>query len=388
MNDVAENNKNLKLTLLATALLSAMGGPILAPALPAIKESYYFIEHIEFLTKILIAISGIFAAIGAILFGWISDRFGRKKTLIISLVSWGVFGSSAMIPQPFWTLLLARACFGLSLGGLLVTNTTLIADFFDGNDRRKMMGMQSSVSSLGIILALISVGFLVGINWHFSFAIFLTAFLVLPFVLKYPETKIVRKKVKQPLSNKANLAVICYAGFIIMAAFNVIPTQIPYYVKILGVNQAYKTGILLSVLPISIMLTSRVYHLLSGYFGQWQFFTFSGVILFIGFLLLGFAQNITFLVLGISLIGFGTGTVVPHTNVILTKVIAPESRGRAMGLLTSIKFIGLAISPIAFQPLLANTSYQFTFKMAGLILFSAYLIISTIGILLNRKGDS
>jgi len=66
-------------------MFAAMGGPALAPALPAIKEACHEIPNIEFWTKSLVGISGLFAAMGAPLFGWLSDNWDRRKALILGL---------------------------------------------------------------------------------------------------------------------------------------------------------------------------------------------------------------------------------------------------------------------------------------------------------------
>lgn len=365
----------LKVVLLATAMFSVMGGPALAPALPSIKAAYPHINNIELWVKILVAISGLFAAIGAPLFGWISDRWGRKPALFIALLTWGVFGSSGMIPQPFWMLVVGRALLGFSLGGLLTANTAMIADSFSQNQRRQMMGLQTTCTSVGIMVALISCGLLTDFHWRSSFVIFLPAFAILPLIYRCPEPQRSQAKTNSKSKLPIGLFWLGLFGLFAMLTFNVIPTQLPFFVTTMNISSAAKVGMLLSLLPISSAIAGRFYARLARRTNPWAFFLMAAMLMLVGFYTISLMQNISGVIFGLILIGAGFGMTIPHINFVIAQVVPAESLGRSMGIVTSCKFLGLFLSPILFQPIIAISSYYTMLQTAGWIIFSIAVLV-------------
>lgn len=360
--------RTLQAVLLCTAMFSAMGGPALAPALPAIKATYSQIPHIEFWVKMLVAVSGLFATVGAPLFGWISDIYGRRQALILAIGLWAVAGASGMLPQPFWSLLAGRALLGFSLGGLLAANTAMIADRFERHQQRHMMGLQSSFSATGVILALIISGWLADLDWRLVFMIFLPGFALLPLAIRSTDaTAPAGPTAKAPVFSLA-MGLLCFFGFMASLAFNIIPTQLPFFMHAQGAESSARIGILMAVLPLSSAITGRVYAHLSHVFTMWNLFLFSGIFLLAGLWTVSYAADVPGMVAGLGLIGVGFGTAMPHSNISLAHVVPPEARGRAMGIMTACKFLGFSASPILLQPVLVQTGYSATFRIAGSIM--------------------
>jgi AAHS family 4-hydroxybenzoate transporter-like MFS transporter len=74
--------------------------------------------------------AGLFgAAIGAILFGPIADRIGRKPTLVSATALFGIFTCLTALASDCSTLLLYRSIAGLGLGGAIPCFITLAAEY-------------------------------------------------------------------------------------------------------------------------------------------------------------------------------------------------------------------------------------------------------------------
>ncbi|VEN60228.1 unnamed protein product, partial [Callosobruchus maculatus] len=58
--------------------------------------------------------------IGSIVFGEMSDRYGRKKTFFISLVTQLIFGILAAISPEYWTFTLSRMVVGATTSGVFL----------------------------------------------------------------------------------------------------------------------------------------------------------------------------------------------------------------------------------------------------------------------------
>ncbi|MGV4982365.1 MFS transporter [Streptomyces sp. NRAIS4] len=81
--------------------------------------------------------------------GSLSDRYGRKKSLLTGLVLFGLGSLAAAFSQTSGQLIAARA--GMGIGGALLMTTTLavIMQVFDDEERPKAIGLWGAVSSLG-----------------------------------------------------------------------------------------------------------------------------------------------------------------------------------------------------------------------------------------------
>ncbi|MET8994896.1 MFS transporter [Amycolatopsis sp. NPDC004169] len=81
--------------------------------------------------------------------GSLSDRYGRKRALVIGLLLFGFGSLAAAFSQTSGQLIAARA--GMGIGGALLLTTTLavVMQVFDGKELPKAIGLWSAVSSFG-----------------------------------------------------------------------------------------------------------------------------------------------------------------------------------------------------------------------------------------------
>jgi MFS family permease len=92
-------------------------------------------------------------ATGGILFGVISDRYGRVTAMVATLLSYTVFsGLSGFAHNPS-EFLLYRLLFGLGVGGMFGSATTLVAESVPARVRTLALGTMQAVSALGNMLA-------------------------------------------------------------------------------------------------------------------------------------------------------------------------------------------------------------------------------------------
>jgi MFS transporter, OFA family, oxalate/formate antiporter len=89
-----------------------------------------------------------FNSFGRLFWGWVSDRLGRKWTLLILLIIAGVSIPFAAIVQSYWILVLI-AVVGFAYGGFLGVFPSLTADYF---------GMKHQGMNYGMVLFGFGVG--------------------------------------------------------------------------------------------------------------------------------------------------------------------------------------------------------------------------------------
>ena len=145
-------------------------------------------------------------ASGGIIFGTMSDRLGRRTTMVITLLVYSLFtGVSGLATSPL-EFLAYRFLAGLGIGGMFGAATTLVAESVPGSFRSIALGVLQTLSALGNIIGSVlstqvqpgRAHSLFGVSgWRVLFFVgVLPALLIVPilFVLKEPEAWHLAKK--------------------------------------------------------------------------------------------------------------------------------------------------------------------------------------------------
>jgi MFS family permease len=94
-----------------------------------------------------------FSALGGIAFGVLSDRIGRARCLIWSIVIYSVASAGSATSTGLATLLFWRALIGIGLGAEWSTGAVLVAETWPAEHRAKAVGIMQSGWALGYMLA-------------------------------------------------------------------------------------------------------------------------------------------------------------------------------------------------------------------------------------------
>ncbi len=139
-------------------------------------------------------------ATGGIIFGMMSDRIGRVKTMIATLVIYSGFTGLSGLAHSWVDFTIYRFLVGLGVGGMFGAATTLVAESVPGAFRAVALGSLQALSAMGnIIGSLVSLWIPPGATGYFGayagwrvlfFVGILPALMVVPivFVLKEPES--------------------------------------------------------------------------------------------------------------------------------------------------------------------------------------------------------
>ena len=140
----------------------------------------------DFHTKVSAVAEAIFITlamrpVGAFLFGWMADRFGRRPTLMVDIIAYSVFelGSAFAPTLPFF--LVMRALFGIAMGGEWGVGAALAFETLPTEGRGFFSGLLQEGYVVGYLLAALVFGTLFSVvGWRGMFVIgALPAFLVI-----------------------------------------------------------------------------------------------------------------------------------------------------------------------------------------------------------------
>lgn len=162
--------------IMGIVLLNSIGFSVVLPLLPFLVGKYLASQQIVVGMSALMSVFAACSFVAAPIFGALSDRYGRKKILIISLlgsvVGYTLFG----IGGALWLLFLGRIIDGLTAGNIS-TLFAIVSDITEPNERAKWFGYIGAVMGIGKIGGPALGGLLGGIALGLPF--FVTATLLL-----------------------------------------------------------------------------------------------------------------------------------------------------------------------------------------------------------------
>lgn len=128
-----------ELTVMMASLmaLNALAIDAMLPAFPAMVEGLRIADanRIQYVISAFLAGTGI----GALIYGPLSDRFGRKPILLIATVGAAVFSLACSIAPTFEMLLAMRFAHGLLAAAMGVLVVSVIRDQFEGDAMARRM---------------------------------------------------------------------------------------------------------------------------------------------------------------------------------------------------------------------------------------------------------
>lgn len=161
--------------IIAIVLLNSIGLSIVLPLLPFMVGKYLPSRQVVVGMSALMSVFAACTFFAAPVFGALSDRYGRKNILIISLlgsvIGYILFG----IGGALWILFLGRIIDGLTAGNISIL-FAYISDSTEPQERTKWFGYVGAVMGIGKIGGPALGGLLGGIS--FSLPFFITAALI------------------------------------------------------------------------------------------------------------------------------------------------------------------------------------------------------------------
>lgn len=188
--DTLKFNRFHRQLLLVGSLICALAGynsQIIAYIVPlALKE--WQLTPLEAGTMISYGFLGLM--FGAAGFGMISDRMGRKKTILTVVVVLCVFNAAAALAPSFRIFCLLRFLSGLGIGGVVPLIVTLVGEFSPSAIRARLITVAGGSFTIGWALAGLFAMFLVpDFGWRSVLIIAIVPLFLLPFLHPYlPES--------------------------------------------------------------------------------------------------------------------------------------------------------------------------------------------------------
>lgn len=364
------------IALLMAASLTTMGNATISPALPGLERLFGEDPNAGMLVRLLVPAPSLSVAIFAPFAGLVADRHGRRWMLLAGVILFVIAGCAGLFLPDLPTIFASRLVLGLAVALIMTAQTALIGDYFTGDDRSALSGLQISARNFGGLVFISLAGWFAVISPRLPFAIYAVAAALLPLMWKV---------ITDPLRTTPNLGAkpeahsqgpsswgFVFALLVLLQAvtnmiFFVMPTQLSFFFAAAGYSSPVMTGSALGILMFSggslALLYGRV-HRATGYVGV---FALGYGAMALGFGLLAVAATPLTWFVAAAAIGAGYALVSPSFVTLALRLAPPRRRGLAGGVLTTSVFIGQFCSPLVSTPVIASYGYEGLFRSTALL---------------------
>jgi len=224
------NKAFVKSSILSISLLTVMASAAISPALAKIHQAFAGTDPT--MIKLVLTIPSLAIIPFSLLAGWLAVRMKKKNVLLLGLVIYFLGGVGGGFARSIEQLLVIRALFGIGAGLIIPLSTSLIADFFEGEERAKMMGYSGSVSHFGGVIFLLLSGWLACMSWRYAFSVYALALLIIIMVLLWlPEPQVKRPAGPAKSVLPAGIYICAVLGALVMVAFYAAPTNLAMFIE-------------------------------------------------------------------------------------------------------------------------------------------------------------
>ncbi len=364
------------------AFVGMLGYGIIIPITPFYAQSF---GASDFVVGLLIGSYALMQFIFAPLLGRLSDRYGRKPLLVLSLA--GTVGSLILfgLAHSLLLLFLGRILDGITGGNISIAQA-YVSDVTTDENRARGMGVIGAALGLGFIVGPAIGGFLSrGENYHLP--IFVAAGIAFVSMVMtaiwLPEPA---RAQRHPASQARTIDVtrlfrsfthprigrLLSITLLIGLAFTAFETTFALFADDrLGFGST-QTGYTLAYIGVVVaFVQGGLIRRLAHKYGEARLIVSGSIALGLGLLVLGFTQNIWELLLIGSLIALGEGVLTPSLSSLISLRSAPNERGQNLGLYQSMGSLGRVIAPLAGTWLLDNVSEASPYVIGGVLVLAA-----------------
>jgi len=332
-----------------TLFLNVTGFTLILPVIPFLVGRYVPPDRVGLYVGLIVSVFALCAFTAAPVLGALSDRFGRRPVLLLSLIGsaigYVIFGMGGAL----WVLFLGRIVDGLTAGNIS-TIFAYIADTHAPAERGRIYGLLGAIAGFGFMFGPVAGGFLGALSptMPLFVAAAITVLCAFWVYIALPES-VVRDKPPGPwqwrqlnplgqlagVLRYANLRVPFFAAFCFFFAGAMLQSNLSVYLK--DVLQFGTTSIGWTLFGVGVMdivsqgLLTRV---LLPRVGSRMLTRLGLAINAVGFAMIAslvFVPRIEFLAASIFVFTLGDGLFQPAMSEIIANAAPPDAQGRVQG---------------------------------------------------------
>ncbi|MGA7937146.1 MAG: MFS transporter [Kovacikia sp.] len=339
----------------------------------------------DFQTSLLFSTYSIAQFFATPVIGKLSDRFGRKPLLIISLLGTVVANLLAGTATTAGILFFARFLDGITGGNASVAQA-VISDVTTAENRARGFGINGAAFGLGFVLgpviSLLAQQISLGASFLTAGAIAFVALLTTLFFL--PETIHERANRADNIFDLGlgnlikglafpRVGILLIINFFIGTTFTIFTYAFqPYFIQVLKQNNQTLTLMFLMFGVLGVIMQIWGVALLTQKFNLVHILFLGLFIRSLSFVLMPVWENVVYFVAVTIVYSLFNSLVQPMINALISLNTRPENQGTALGLNASYLSVSNAIGPVIAGTLIHQSNpvtYTYPLYLAGILTF-------------------
>jgi MFS family permease len=386
--------------LLLPITMAVMGVSVLMPVVHLLLEHFKDVPNYEYLVMGgVVTMPSIWVLLLSPAAGWMADRFGRRRMLILSMVAYSFTGVAPVFLSSLYAIIVSRIGVGICEAVVMTVSTTMISDYFRGRARERWLASQTavaSVSALGIIYLGGQLGAAYG--WRGPFYLYLYSWVLVLGVALFIWEPAAQEKAGQGQNSAApteriageyhefpwwRLIGICAVTLLGSVSFYTVITKNAEALVSLGVSDPARIGTLSVIATIGVPLGTFIYWGLSRLPIPWLLCV-DFALIGLGFVWMGRATDPTFYEWGSFINQVGCGLVLPSLLVWATRGLAFNIRGRGTGMWNAAFAIGQFLSGMIITALSKPLGGLLpTLSLMGSVSLAVAVVAAVVGLALR-----
>jgi MFS family permease len=374
-----------------------MGTAILGPVLPDLFKHFADTPHVDYLAPLVLTMPSICIALFSTLAGFVGDKIGRRRFLLVALTAYGFVGVAPMALDSLVVILVSRFVLGLTEAVILTMSTTMIVDYFKGPEREKWLAYQTALAAISAVVFSLLGGMFGGLGWRGPFIAYSSSLLMFLLVWLFthkPDSSDISHNLK-PVRDTSwrsvltpRLIGICAISGFASVIFFTLPIDLGMALHAVGLRNPAAIGGVMAVSTLGIAAGTLLFRVLASRPPATilaMAFGLAGV----GFVTISHVDDFRLMAGAAFVNQVGCGIALPTLLTWSMRDLPFEARGRSMGIFQSSFAAGQFFSAIAITAAAhAAGGVLPGFQILGAITLGAALLASIAHWAIKPKADS
>lgn len=356
---------------------------------PMLGKLHHIFHTPEMESQLLTSLPNLCMIPAILLAGKLATPARQTGVLIAGLGLFLASGVACFFAESMWLLIVLGCLVGIGCGLVVPIAAGCISEWFSGHFRQEDLGLKSTASNAMVIVANLYVGWVVSMNWHAAFAVYLLPVIplaLMPFMTrryilsrrKAPERGMADGSTTQApapaahFKGAASLRMLV-SLILLYLLLTLSTTSISYYSPFLmdhfGMSTA-EVGVVTAMYYLMCAVAGAFLGKMKRFIGRKVMFISLGMCA-AGLFTMGYVHNLWVLIAASLLTGLGYGIIQP---IIYNKTtyVAPdrEAGTRYFGYVLSANYAAIMLVPFVdgfFKRLFHSTAPGFEFIFSGVV---------------------
>lgn len=336
------------IVLVFTTQLPIMGIISIVPIIPLLAKHFSSHPQVALLIPLLIAAPSLCIAMLSPLAGFLADRVGRRRLLLIAVLFYALFGFAPFLLDDLPSIIASRFCLGVTEAFIMTIANTLMGDLYQGRSRKKWLAVQSAVGSVSATTLLFVSGMLGNFGWQGPFVLYLLAlpvFLCLLFFTWEPAPQkaeqIERATQRFPVKSMVMIGAVTLFCAVL---YYVEVLQISSVLNAAGLDSPTHIGFASGIAGIGVPIGALIFSLVSRYSVRLHLLTALSLFA-IGLYGMGALTSVAWVVAAAFVAQIACGILIPALLTWCLGNLEFQHRGKGMGFWHTAFFLGQFLSP-------------------------------------------